>query len=59
MVENVIYGQLDAYFTRCALFILLSEPKTSQVYIVKLLLEIMIRYLHITRNNSLNLFECA
>lgn len=33
MVENVMSGQLAAYFTRCAHCILLSEQKISQACI--------------------------
>lgn len=41
MEENVIYGQLDAYYMKCVLFIHHSELKIFQDSTVKLLLETM------------------
>ena len=46
--ESAIFGQLGAYFTKCALYILHSELKIFLVYIEKLLLEIMTQFLLIT-----------
>lgn len=54
MGENVMFGQLDVYSTRCAHYILLSEPKISQAYIEKLLLATMTQSLQLIPNNWAN-----
>ena len=59
MVENVIYGQQDAYSTKCAPSILPSRQKTSLASTEKLLLEIMTQFLQLTRHNSLTLSACV
>ncbi len=54
MGENVMFGQPDACYTRCAHCILLSGLKIFQAYIEKLLSEIMIQFLQLILNSSAN-----